>query len=82
MTIHVTQEHIDKGLKSCGGCPIALALRDAGFNDVVVFQRRFIYDARRGSPSHTLPPEAREFIEKFDKGRTVQPFSFELEAQP
>jgi hypothetical protein len=87
MTITVTQEHIDKAWKdrskvSCINCPVALAIRDKGFDRVKVLATnrvhvdRFRFDA---------PPEVCSFVEKFDESRfsssstpNVAPFTFEL----
>jgi hypothetical protein len=73
--IEVTQSNIARGTQGdpCA-CPIALAFRDTGrlatVNTVDV-----IIDARIAM----LPDEAVRFIEDFDAGYPVAPFSFEIE---
>jgi len=78
MEINVTQGDIDAGDR-CNGyhCPIALAVR-----------RRLAMDMIQVSPSilevyidntwksYSLPKEATEFIQNFDKGKEVHPFTF------
>lgn len=80
MTITVTQEDIDKGvISSCVACPIALAvgrfMPDSGF---IVCANAIDFTSPLGDLIH-LPIEAVKFISDFDKGRPVQPFTFELE---
>lgn len=75
MKIEVTQEDIRNGkCKSFWGCPIALALARAGFKDVIVSA------AYACSKDKTLdfPVEALHFINRFDRGETVKPFTFEI----
>ncbi len=77
MKICVTKKDIANGTPTepdC--CPIALALIRAGFNDVSVDTdnvRLFV-----GKPSLKLPQKAIDFIEQFDNGEEVDPFTFEL----
>lgn len=85
MIINVTQKDIDGGLVCvCSRCPVALATMRA-FNSPhvevrgtiqvltkqgeVVFQSSMIEDTM---------PTAHEFIERFDGGLDVSPFSFEI----
>jgi hypothetical protein len=78
MLINVTQDDIDKG-EPCRAfcCPIALAIErqtKALPESVVVYRQitigsKFIMDS---------PPEVLNFIDKFDDGKNVEPFSFEL----
>ena len=80
-TINVTQEHIDAGIQSsCKKCPIALALESAlgdeysanvGGSHFRVGKHRF--------PGKPLPSVAKRFIQAFDLGFAVSPFSFEIE---
>lgn len=81
MKVIVTKEHIDNGV--CGSstnCPIAYALiekssvklRSVGSGFVEVVNKKnetFLY---------ILPQKARQFIEDFDDGKEVEPFSFEM----
>lgn len=78
--IKVTEEHIDKGNQAdCYSCPIALALKEAsqelGTPEVCGYM---VYWPKKIG---TLPHKAREFIRKFDKDRTAQPFEFEIDIE-
>jgi nitrate/TMAO reductase-like tetraheme cytochrome c subunit len=84
MKITVTQKDIDKGLKSsCYECPIAHALKrkvknkirygfavNADFIDLTKDNKWWIY---------ALPKKAQTFIKRFDDGKPVKPFTFEIE---
>lgn len=76
MKIHVTREDIDLGERgSCLSCPIALAVkRQADIASV----RVEVASIRVGSAKAILPDEARRFVDHFDYGRDVHPFSFDL----
>lgn len=77
LTINVTQEDIDKGIKeSCFSCPVAKALRRVMSNSTYI---------RVGNPTVTvgscttqLPIVASHFISKFDIDQPVSPFTFDL----
>lgn len=80
MLIEVTEADIEMGKqRRVDACPIALALeRTSG--------RRFyvrcddIVDAEEDKTSFAeLPEEAVEFIQDFDEGHEVHPFSFHLD---
>ena len=78
--IHVTQEHIDNGIRdSCLQCPIALALLEAlPIHDVWVHKEEIsIFDA---TSNKVYGPnlQVRDFITRFDAGEEVEPFSFTL----
>lgn len=84
MTINVTQEHISKGKRYAWECPIALALKDAicrwcgpnvGTNYIG------FYDKSEIRHIVETPVAAQEFIRKFDNGKPVKPFSFEIPYQ-
>lgn len=75
MSVDVTQEHIDKGMRdSCLSCPIALALKKKG--DRLVRVRNTV--AYVANMPYQLPQEAIAFILDFDHGELVKPFSFEM----
>lgn len=81
MRIEVTQKDIDRG-KPCDDsmCPIALAIKRQ-------IRRRVVNVTRsRVNLAHGriigLPKEALVFIEWFDDGLPVQPFSFDLPLEP
>lgn len=78
MKITVTQEDIDNGERGdeCR-CPIALAL-----NRIVPGGKVHSYSAElpKGREEIPLPSAACYFVEKFDTGKPVQPFTFDLPA--
>lgn len=81
MTIHVTQDDIDKGwAKDCSRCPLALAIFRATKRDWLVGDRtvsltdRYAYDTR----VVPLPTGAQCFVLWFDHELPVEPFSFDL----
>ena len=75
--IRVEQKHINSATGGSDNCPVALALKDAGFEEVSVLH----YYIRLGW-SVTLPPSrsVQRFVRKFDHyGKSaVQPFNFYL----
>jgi hypothetical protein len=77
MRIDVTQDDITYGKRRAGDrCPIAIAIMRA-LNEPIVevsFFKVFIPDGSR----YSMPAAARVFINDFDGGLFVQPFSFEL----
>lgn len=78
MIIEVIQDDIDNGQRNrCRYCPIALALsRTTGKTWEVGYSNCSLM----GHYNHLhLPDNATAFINLFDGGRTVRPFSFELE---
>lgn len=79
MTIHVIQEDINNGKRMhCSDCPVALAVKRK-FNlpsyAVVVSHSTIRFD----NNVVTIPEIVSDFISKFDNGRYVTPFSFEIE---
>lgn len=80
MTIHVTQEHINCGLKNdCCRCPVALAI--APFGPRLFVQGECLTYDRFNVDGIKLPKIAVQFIEDFDKQCPVEPFSFNLSAE-
>jgi hypothetical protein len=81
MRIEVTAEDIRAGQRHDGcRCPIARALQRQVDTDVTVGASLAFWAT--GAPYQAvsaLPPEARQFIYEFDSGRTVYPFTFNLE---
>lgn len=83
-TITVTQEHIMSGIRGdCTGCPVAFALADAYPNASYIS----VLERDEGVPEGMLfigtaemqaPQEVIDFVNGFDAGRTVKPFSFTL----
>ena len=78
--VSVTETRIAKGRPGCGyACPIALALRGAGFRKAEVYGYKVWFDGRRDSGrTRLLPSPARRFVERFDSGKSVRPFTFKL----
>lgn len=76
MIIRVTQEHIDKGKAGlCSLCPIALALKDAGFKD------SWAGSGTLKNNKNTIcitPQSCYDFMVHFDAGDLVSPFEFEI----
>lgn len=78
ITIDVTQDDINKGIKeNCRFCPVALAVQRT-FNDpeMDVFSPciKNCEEDRVASPSSVC-----DFIDRYDNGESVQPFSFEID---
>lgn len=85
--IHVLQEYIDICRKSNydeTSCPISLALIDGGFpepkvNSHVIQCLRILEDGEVVKKlSQTPSKRVKAFINKFDNGRKVKPFTFML----
>lgn len=78
MTITVTQDDINTGrTKNCGWCPVALAVRRllVPGSSVSVSGTHVNISISKGL---LLPIEAQKFIDRFDRGDPVVPFTFEL----
>jgi hypothetical protein len=83
MRIEVTQEDIDNGLRgNCRQCPIALVVARSTGALYVSVNSGIQWSYFRGcvSPEHwrRIPLEVFRFMSDFDRGRPVEPFSFEL----
>lgn len=83
MKVTVTQHCIDSGIRhSPYGCPIAYALSYKGCTNVAVGPEGEARLVRNGIPRYySLPPIAREFIQGFDRGRKVEPITFEIKVR-
>lgn len=78
MIIHVTEEHIRRGVPtSVCGCPIALALNDA-LCDVYLVGKDSFAPYLSGRKIQRFQKKAQIFIERFDAGIPVKPFSFRI----
>jgi hypothetical protein len=83
LNVHVTQEHIDKGKQgNCYFCPVALAITPHGAYYSIISTRSYEFvlylcDKRKEAKLPT-PEEVLDFINRFDAGKTVKPFSFAL----
>jgi hypothetical protein len=78
--IEVTSYHISVGLrKSCSECPVAIAMSDAGLDCPEADCHRLEWWRDRTSRGRMKTPKAvRNFMNDFDWGRFVSPFTFEL----
>lgn len=83
MIVSIEQKHIDAGeIYSAYECPIALAVRDQypDFQSVTVTPDDLYIgiSLKHGtSEMFDMPDEASAFVRDFDKGKAVQPFTFE-----
>lgn len=85
MRVHVRKTHIKKGKRgSENSCPIALALKAAGFSEATVDGTEiecdygpdlFAPDGR----AWLLSAKLIEFVQTFDQNRKVRPMSFVLD---
>jgi hypothetical protein len=78
--IQVTQEDIDRGwARDCGKCPIALAAKRA-FPDAryvsVTGDIEMSFGPGRRVQAWSMPDLAIFFMDDFDKGNKVTPFTF------
>jgi len=75
-TIEVKQEHLNKGKKhKCNECPVALALKDAGFSGVNVTY----FSATLNGTYVPLSKTVESYIKAFDADKPVSPFTFQVE---
>jgi hypothetical protein len=74
--INVTQEHIDNGLADkCFACPVALALSEKVKPAAAVHRGLILI----GEKNLSQPLSVAEFVNDFDEGVKVEPFSFSLD---
>ena len=79
--ISVTQQHLDQGIPgNCAACAVVLAVEDTfpQASDVTVGQRYISMRHQGRWELLALPLFASEQIAAIDRGRTVEPFSFDL----
>ena len=77
LTVRVLRRHIKKGNKdTITMCPIALALKDMGFNLPRVYACGSIRHTRNTYAEYNTM--VANFIDSFDSGKPVSPFSFKL----
>jgi len=78
--IEVTQEDIEKGQRGMFlFCPISLAMQRLGIEDPMVMGSVIHVGESEGEGFIPTPAEAKTFVEEFDRGATVEPFSFEID---
>jgi hypothetical protein len=80
LKIDVTHEDIQNGRRNdCFACPVALAFKRAGFDHPYVWYTSvWEYEGSKNRKA-ILPDSAREFIDAYDTGLILDPFSFEVE---
>lgn len=75
-TINVTKYFIRRGTRcQSTACPVALAIHRAGLRGLSVDRWGVFKD---GLADMRFPKKVSEFIERFDNGEPVKPFSFVL----
>jgi len=78
--VEITREDIKTGIrKDPCNCPIAKAFKHStDFIWVEVKPATITFDTGQGYRFMLLPRKVQKFIEKFDKGMKVKPFTFEV----
>jgi len=83
ITLEVTQEDIAAGVKqNCYECPISKALTRMGYSNVLTSTLGILGTINDIRYRCRIPPEALVFIGDFDKGKTVSPFTFNIDFAP
>lgn len=79
MKITVKKEHIARGRRANSKtCAVALAIKEASPCDVYVHSATCVVYRAGNRMSSALPRSAKRFIERFDLGKPVKPFTFTL----
>lgn len=83
LTVTVTADHIERGMPFlCTACPVAMAIEDALGDrcnySPSVYPHTLILWADGGRTVIPTPDPVRAFVESYDDGRSVQPFTFTL----
>jgi hypothetical protein len=77
LKVSVTQKHIDKGKPhNPEYCPIAYAMRDLGFKDLDVGGSDVTGTLGGFTTTYYGPAKNDIFVQKFDSGEKVKPFTF------
>jgi hypothetical protein len=84
MKIEVTLKDIEKGFRgSCYDCPIARAfkreVKTTSHTGLSIGAERILHREVHEWNAYTLPKKAQTFIKRFDGGKQVEPFTFEIE---
>jgi hypothetical protein len=77
--VRVTRKHIKFGMpEAAANCPIALAVRDymKGYKGGTVYVDHEVIEI--GPHSFLCSRKVKRFVEAFDAGRPVKPFTFVL----
>jgi hypothetical protein len=81
ITISVTQTHIECGARGDeDSCPIAMAMRDAGYLDPEVYEDAVVFFDGNDKITYKHSSESRDFINTFDTGGPVTPTTFVFDA--
>ncbi len=75
MIIKVTKKHITSGNGTCHNCPVALALRDVVKNSNTTISVDD-EEIRIGDAYYDTSKKIADFINRYDEGFKVKPFSF------
>ncbi|QIG58199.1 hypothetical protein SEA_SKOG_47 [Gordonia phage Skog] len=74
----MTQEDIDNGVGVPEWCPIALAIRrKRGVDDAAVDDHQILVRRNQRASSYRVPQRVHDFVNAFDAGLDVEPFTFE-----
>lgn len=76
--INVTQKNINEGVINLTDCPVALALKDAGFTEVTVGALG-CHMTESNNKLVLFPEIANKFTDMYDCRKPVRPFTFTLE---
>lgn len=77
LKVNVTRDDIKRGIPEDESyCPIARAVRRLGKKKLVLVDADICV---LGLHDFKLPRKAAKFIDKFDNGETVKPFSFTMQ---
>jgi hypothetical protein len=80
VVVEVTAEDIAGGTRECAGaCPVALALNRHVKEASVMCINMYWRDEAREYHRAPTPDHVRDWFERFDAGRKVEPFSFTVE---
>lgn len=78
MIITVTKREIKQGSSNWDTCPVALAIKKRIDGEVLVSGHFASLLKGKRWASFPLPRKVKDFISKFDGGKKVKPFSFNL----
>ena len=72
----MTQQHIDDGERGRPShCPVALALRGAGYTDATIYRGRVYYSGRFYAICRQLSRKVMEMVADYDTGAPMHPFT-------
>lgn len=76
----VTKRHIRRGSSKTDSCPVALSLRQKGFEDVSVDDNTIKFTTKSGHTIETsVPRSIHRFVNAFDDKKKVKPFGYRIE---